>query len=436
MGILYNSYAKEKRLRSGRSHLKRCLELLNGKELNRRTILIVMRATMQLEYIFHKLKEPKQCCPYSHKAIGFYLQYTSQLRSFPMPFVTLSVSLDVEKPGSTDINSMMTLFSNLLEHVKTCALDEWDPLDIIPIHNLLMVRATVMSDIVTDGLMWIITATPFYVYLLHKYRFSDTRNYLAVTQYILDTSEGEFNATKKPNRLLHNKDISTLYSDTRMHLELGWAKYGNMLLLYSQYKLFQQFRTKKADTSRSTSSIEPKESAEPLTFNWENLDQRLKDIACQVTDKYVSNLRDAKAIFVHTTKWLEKSKAYFLKTENTLFLSLYLTTRYNITLTYKHLECFEPDRSMRINMHKRRVQMLKDVLILAKGLKGQFLLYICIDIVTSYGAIIDMLMENAEIAGQPFTEIETAVLEYVKNCVESWENYYNADAELPKLKKK
>ncbi|RLU17749.1 hypothetical protein DMN91_009986 [Ooceraea biroi] len=265
MGILYNSYAKEKRLRSGRSHLKRCLELLNGKELNRRAILIVMRATVQLEYIFVKLKEPKQCCPFSHKAIGFYLEYTTQLNSFPMTFVTLSVSLDVEEPGSTDINSMMTLFSNILEHTITCELGAWDPFDVIPIHNFLMDRWTVVStDVLNEGLMWAVPTTSFYIYFLDKYRFSDARNYLAATQYILDEYENEFNAAKEAKRLPEDEDISMKYCSLRTRLDYGWAKYGNMLLLHLKHKLFQKFRTKEADTSRSTSSIKSTKSAEPI----------------------------------------------------------------------------------------------------------------------------------------------------------------------------
>ncbi|RLU17750.1 hypothetical protein DMN91_009987 [Ooceraea biroi] len=436
MGILYSSYTKEKRLRSGRSHLKRCLELLNGKELNRRAILIVMRATMQLEYIFHKLKEPKQCCPYSHKAIGFYLEYTMQLNSFPMPFVTLSVNLDVEESESTDtIKSMVTLFLNFLAHVKTCKLNKWDPLDLIPIHNFLMNRWTIMSTtVLTEGVTWTNITTAFYSYCLHEKRFSDARNYLAATQYILDEYEKEFNATKEANSLPEDKNIDTEYYDLRVHLDQGWAKYGSALLLHSKYNLSysQKSGTKKADTSRSTSSIEPKESAEPLTFNWENVDERIKDIASQVTDKYVSNLKDAKAIFVHTTKWYEKNKACCMEAGD---MFSYTFPAYNVTLTYKYLECFQPERNMRIKMHKRRVQMLNDIIVFTKGYAPYaVLLKFYMDMFISYGAIIDMMMENAEIAGKPFTEIQPEVLEYVKHCVESWEKYNIAKDKLTKVK--
>ncbi|XP_026829230.1 uncharacterized protein LOC105282267 isoform X3 [Ooceraea biroi] len=435
MGILYSSYTKEKRLYSGRSHLKKCLELLNGKEQNRRVILIVMRATMQLEYICQKLKEPKECCPFSHKAIGFYLEYTTQLSSFPMPFVTLSVRLDVEESGSTDtIKSMMTLFLNLLEHI-TCEFIEWDPVDLIPIHNFLMNRWTVMLDeldVLHQGVTWAVTATDFYSFFLDKCRFSDARNYLVATQYILDEYEKEFKAAKEANRLPKDKNITMdrkIYYDLRMHLDQGRAKYGNMLFLHSKNKLFhsQKSRTKK-DTSRSTSSIKSKESTEP-TFSWRNLDERIKDIASQITDKTASNLSDAKELFVHTAKRFEDNKANFLKAGDTF---MYIDAAYNVTLTYKYLECFQPDRNIRIKMHKRRVQMLKDICVVAKGSTDHtlFLSNFYMDIFISCSAIIDVMMENAEIAEKSFTEIETEVFEYVKTCVESLKSFCNLSAEM------
>ncbi|EZA52052.1 KBP-like protein [Ooceraea biroi] len=266
-------------------------------------------------------------------------------------------------------------------------------------HNTLYLQQSHNKpDVLNEGLMWAVPTTSFYIYFLDKYRFSDARNYLAATQYILDEYENEFNAAKEAKRLPEDEDISMKYCSLRTRLDYGWAKYGNMLLLHLKHKLFQ------------------------------NPDERIKDIGSQVTDNIVSNLSDAKAIFLHTIKWHEKVKAYFSETGNTF---LYLSMRYNIALTYKYLECFEPDRSMRIKMHKRRVQMLKDILVLTKPYKELLLLYMYTDMFISCGTVIDMMMENAEIAGKPFTEIKTEVLEYVKNCVQCWEKYY---AELTCLK--
>ncbi|EZA52055.1 hypothetical protein X777_09205 [Ooceraea biroi] len=160
-----------------------------------------------------------------------------------------------------------------------------------------------------------------------------------------------------------------------------------------------------------------------------NLDERIKDIASQITDKTASNLSDAKELFVHTAKRFEDNKANFLKAGDTF---MYIDAAYNVTLTYKYLECFQPDRNIRIKMHKRRVQMLKDICVVAKGSTDHtlFLSNFYMDIFISCSAIIDVMMENAEIAEKSFTEIETEVFEYVKTCVESLKSFCNLSAEM------
>ncbi|XP_019885826.1 uncharacterized protein LOC105275067 [Ooceraea biroi] len=429
MGIVYKDCTSKKELRIGRSHLKRSLEVLKGKELDRRAILIVMRASLLLECILHKLDELNTCCRFSHKAIGFYLEYTKQLSSFPAPLAVLSASLHTEEPGHypNTVRSLMTLFVDLLWHVKACDFDQWDLHDLtIPVHNFLMNRWTaVPADLVNEGFTWASITANFQSYFVRQHRFSDARNYLAATQYILD----EYRKELKANQYL---PANTNYRLVKTNVAYGWATYSNMLLLRSKCKLYkfcsQNCKTIREGASGSTSSVESEEeSAEPLTFTWGNLEERIKDIASQVTDTYVTNWVDANLLFLHSTKWFRKIRKYFLKKGEIFFA---INAAYNVTVTYEYLESFRLCRNTRIKMHKRRVRMLNDICVIALEHHEckELLLATYFDRIISYGVLMGLMLTEDDIE---ITEKEKQqMFEYTSESVECYENYLSLHALL------
>ncbi|EZA50722.1 hypothetical protein X777_10772 [Ooceraea biroi] len=432
MGIVYKDVTSKNKLVVARSHLKKCLELLSGKEMDPRAILLIMRAVVQLEHVFRQLNVAEKSCSFSHKAIGFYLEYTSQGSEFPAPIVSrLSVSLDIEELRSNTMLSLVMLYSELLPHIKECERDKWDPETLVkPIHNFFMNQ---WSDALTspiEACAWAYATIDFSNYFTRHFRFPDALNYLAAIKYILDAYEDY--TCKYFSAIMSFGDFLLLEG----HYLTVWGLYYKNLLFFSKYNFSysKYVKGRRANKSKSKPSIG---SVSSTTLLFTNLEEHVKDIVSSIP-VHISKLDDALTIYDYCVKYYNMAKNYFVAKD---YESQFVIISSNEIDAGKYLTAyFVADKDTQLQHYKQRIRILTDMknLITSEQLNSYTMFFIQynFELIRIYGIVLDMVLKDAEVTEKRFEDIDTEVRTYVKNSVEYIKMYVEMLDKLVLLGKK
>lgn len=129
---------------------------------------------------------------------------------------------------------------------------------------------------------------------------------------------------------------------------------------------------------------------EPLTFG-SKIDEAYENI---ITDRYLLDMDDAKPVFLTTIKWIEKAKSYYTaETEATEYSKIIQ----DHAMVYKHLAFFESDPCNQAKMHKRRIDLLEDLLkILNKIFYMNIVREVLYELGSAYSNILDIKLESFE----------------------------------------
>lgn len=118
----------------------------------------------------------------------------------------------------------------------------------------------------------------------------------------------------------------------------------------------------------------------------------------KVTDKPVQNFEEARVIFLLIKKWLEEAKEFY---KFDYHCPDYVSLVQDHSLSFKFLSFFELDLERQCKMHKRRIDMLTEVL---KELNIQYYLLICrqlmFEIADTYSAMYDLKFAILEASGE------------------------------------
>lgn len=140
----------------------------------------------------------------------------------------------------------------------------------------------------------------------------------------------------------------------------------------------------------STLDVEHLKISQPLTFG-PIIEEAYENV---ITDRYLLDMDDAKPVFLTAIKWIEKAKSYYTPdTEATEYSKIVQ----DHALVYKHLAFFESDQSNQAKMHKRRVDLLEDLLeLLNKIFYMNIVREVLYEVGTAYSNILDIKLEAFE----------------------------------------
>lgn len=113
-----------------------------------------------------------------------------------------------------------------------------------------------------------------------------------------------------------------------------------------------------------------------------------------ITDQYLLMFDDAKPVFLATQSWLNRAKEYYTAeteaSENAKIVQ-------DLALSYKYLVFFEFDESNQCKMHKRRIDLLEDLL---EQLNETYYLSTCrelwYELGIAYSALLDIKLDLHE----------------------------------------
>ena len=182
---------------------------------------------------------------------------------------------------------------------------------------------------------------------------------------------------------------------------------------------------KESDTNKKedqTTKVyqKPKNKASPR-FNLEVISREEK-----VTDKPFKTFDEARVIFLIIKKLIENSKEFYKLEEH---CPDYVTIVQDHSASFKHLAFFELDLERQCKMHKRRIDMLTEVL---KELSLQHYLLLCrqlmFEIADTYSAMMDLKSAVLEAAGpnvRPTPHSIKKINTLAKESIRYYQEYLN-----------
>lgn len=128
----------------------------------------------------------------------------------------------------------------------------------------------------------------------------------------------------------------------------------------------------------------------PLSFG-SKIEEAYENV---VTDRYLLDMDDAKPVFLNTLKWIEKAKSYYTpETEATEYSKIIQDQ----AMAYKHLTFFESDPTNQAKMHKRRIDLLEDLLnLLNKVFYMNIVRELLYELGMAYTNVLDIKLEAFE----------------------------------------
>ncbi|KYN02925.1 KIF1-binding protein like protein [Cyphomyrmex costatus] len=175
---------------------------------------------------------------------------------------------------------------------------------------------------------WAIIVAKISYHFIDEEKFPQARYHLAVSSYILK----KYLKTLKAKGTMETRESISAeyehYDKTVANVAKYWVQYGIALLYTSQDPRFRGFVSK------------------------------LRSISNKITDKYLFDFNSAKVVFRTVRKSVKKVKKYYTFENYPLdyaYNALYFSEAYNL-LTF--FEC----QDKRVKMHKRRVEILEEVI--------------------------------------------------------------------------
>ncbi|CAK9821441.1 KIF-binding protein [Anthophora retusa] len=348
-------------LRTGSEELMKCIKLLKNKELEPAAILIVLSALNPLGHIWYQWKEPRKAQDFLLQAEQIYNDFINTYGDSIDP-ISIPKALGIEETEeqfSHPREMLEKLHISTLHHLTSVYNSMEDDANAAKYCLMVLNKELTLNEIMQDldYTEWALNATELSHYFTKNDNFTQARHLLAAAAYILEKYEGILKKKRE-----NDGDSEALEADwenfqhgSAYHTKC-WALYGIMLLRSSKSRLMKENESEQENDQSDDNSSEPKI---PDTIRFDIPEEKIKPIENQITDKYLLDFDDAKLVFLNMQKWLNQAKLYYTLED---YAFDYIMIAHYISQGYKCLSFFETDKDRQAKMHKRRINILEDVI--------------------------------------------------------------------------
>lgn len=443
LSYLYMSYAyidsENKTLILGKKYLTKSLELLQNKELDCKAILIAMRSHNELSYIETIAQNIIEAESHLNKAMELYAMFTEE-DDYPTPVDVASI-LNIEDEANSKclLNEIYrATLEGLLDMEETTFLHSKRtdiPKAVIYMHKLLVKKLNAAD---TDHAMWAIYSANLSTYFTKYGRFIEARNHLTAANFMIQKYFLNVYQKVEESNLSIIENVSKdmqVYKYASALIANYWAKYGLALLRLSKQTMIHDTEEKLCEASTSQSSeskCSTKSKRQPkdlLIFS--DIETDLKEFTAPITNKCPLDYKEAKKVFVNVLKWYNDVKAYVISDtiDNVLVDKLEdeCSIALSISMAYKYLTYYEHDKSNKLKLHKRQIEIIEKVMEISKPTAGtEIYKQLCIELIFSYTTIIDTMTEHLHADKPGLSEKESLeVKQWVTRCLTSLKLYSN-----------
>lgn len=227
-----------------------------------------------------------------------------------------------------------------------------------------------------DPVDWALNAATLSQYYLTAERFNEARHCLASASFV-------FSGAKKTPETLNEQDLE-LQLQRDSDIERCWIKYGLNLLEASRDAMFNEIRNENdleckteveedhnADKKQNTLFAGPTSEKDGDEKTFKEFDLELTCYEELITNKLIRTFDEARSIFLFVVDRINNAKKFYTLDSHA---SDAVEIMQDHSRAYKLLAFFELDMARQSRMHKRRADMLADLL---KELNPRHYLLVC-----------------------------------------------------------
>ncbi|XP_049868335.1 KIF-binding protein-like [Pectinophora gossypiella] len=206
---------------------------------------------------------------------------------------------------------------------------------------------------------WALNSATLSQYFAEQTGFLQSRHHLAAASTILDEYEEKLSSAESEDEV-HLAKLET-FKHRSADVARCWAKYCLLLMTASKARLMSDAETlEEAITDMSNLKLEDDENicgGDVKNLVFPDLD--VLKYESKIGDKYLLTYQDAREVFLACQNWLNKAKEYY---KLDTLASDYIELIQDSSQSYSYLAFFEEDDERRSKMHKRRIDMLEDLI--------------------------------------------------------------------------
>ncbi|XP_043469147.1 KIF-binding protein-like [Leptopilina heterotoma] len=347
LGIVY---VETEELKLGEEFFMNCIDNLSENETLPQRIIPMISALNQLGILWSQRNQASVSKTFLERAKDIYKKFMMREKEPINMSKLFLVEIVNEEEAKTVLEKLHTLTLYYLAQIYGTLEDYLK--SAIYCHMTLS-RQLEYKDF--ESIDWALNAATLSQFFLEKECFSQARHYLSAASYVLrnyqntltaietDVENDEESAAKLENYKHRSADISRC-----------WVKYGILLLTASKERLLLKSENEQQEEKKPEID---KDCLEKLQFT--SIEKNIESIANEITDNYLLDFSDAKLVFFKINEWIDSAKQYY-SLEN--HASDYVQLIQDQSQAYKDLAFFHNDEAQQAKMHKRRIDMLEDVL--------------------------------------------------------------------------
>lgn len=365
----------------GEDYFKKCLDCIGDCGFQPKYCILYMKALNQLGILWSVRNEFKKACEYLKKAENVYSQYFNEYPStVPIDTVKLFLNNANDEQGNIVFEKVYThtlyylaqVYKNLEEN-ETSALYCFNTLR----------RQLENKDY--DPIEWSLNSATLSQYYFANDNLSASRHFMACAEYILSVYESEISRKHKEK---NNEEQWEKIKHCKASISRCWINYGLFIFAISEQELLR--------TAKNDDDFKEKDEKKKLSNNLEeqyvliNISE-VRKLELSITNEYLPNFDRARILFHYMQNWLKIAKEYFTLDGHT---TDYVQLTQDSSRLYKLLIAFESDADRQCKMHKRRIDLLEEVL---EQLNPQFYLLCCrqlmFELAETYSEIMDIKLD-------------------------------------------
>ena len=445
------NFIETEELASGEDNLNRVLKDLEPHKINENACNIYQNALNQLGILWASRNENERAFQYLNKAECLYSEFKHKVGSSPLtidehfkPFTGVNDgAVDYKRVENFENTYTLTLYYLAQVYTKMGETEKSAKYCHVTLSRQLKTKKY-------DPFDWALNAATLSQYYITQGCFPLARHCLASASRVFE-EVGDPDPTLQPHDNESQSDVDKREKIPRAQADIRrcWAKYGMALLDSSWNRLLKQVEEMDLDNEKGKEKDDDEKNEDPGTsadgacserVNKEKskskllFDLELTSLEDLITDKYCKDFEDARLVFLQTQKWLTSAKEfYILDGHASDFVELVQDT----SSLYRLLAFFEPNFDRQCKMHKRRIDMLTELL---SELNQQFYLLVCrqliFEIGESYSTMLDLKLAILEEQGTAPTNHAVCKINHLtQSSIDFYKRYIDtlrtADKTLP-----
>lgn len=405
-------------------YFRKCIDLLGESKLTPEGVLPAISANNQLGLIYAQRGLYEEAKDILKQAEGLYIKFTEDVRLDPVHMVTIMGIEEIE--GDLCAKGILEKLHTLTLYYLAQVCRELDDKCSFALYCHRTLSKQLSQNKITqdlDYIDWALNAATISQYFIEQDKFPQARHHLAAASYILDKY---LEILKAKGTRETSESIAAEYENydhRSASVARCWAKYGIALLGASKERLLKKAEQEDQDSKPA------KEEAYKYPQNeimedprFVDLEPELESITNEITDMYLLDFNDARPVFLNVRKWLDKAKEYYTFENHA---SDYAWIAQDLSQAYKYLAFFEDNEDRQARMHKRRIDILEEVI---EGICPRFYRVICreiwIELAETYSEILDLKMDRLQASNEkPTAQVVAKIERLARNSIKHYQSY-------------